>query len=82
MAQHELKITPKFFEAQKNGKKKWELRKNDRGFKVGDTLILKEYRTGNEPYYTGRVLSRTVTYILPEHEGLANDYVIIGTEKL
>lgn len=82
MAVHEIKIAPKFFEYQKNGKKKWELRKNDRDYKVGDTLILKEFRDGENQYYTGRMLSRVITYILPEHEGLTPGYVILGTDKL
>ena len=40
---HELKIDPKYFELVQDGIKNWEIRKNDRKFKVGDILRLKEY---------------------------------------
>ncbi|GAB2021708.1 hypothetical protein RyT2_07820 [Pseudolactococcus yaeyamensis] len=40
MAIHRLKLHSDYFEAVKNGIKTFEIRKNDRGFKVGDTLIL------------------------------------------
>lgn len=40
---HELKILPKYFEDVMTGKKNFEIRKNDRDFKVGDYLLLKEY---------------------------------------
>lgn len=56
---HELKIRPEYFEAVFMGTKTFEIRKNDRGFKVGDMLILKEW-SGS---YTGKKLARKVTYI-------------------
>lgn len=37
---HELKILPEYFEAVTSGRKQFEIRKNDRDFKVGDQLIL------------------------------------------
>ena len=39
---HELKIWPKYYEEVSMGHKTFEIRKNDRDFKKGDTLILKE----------------------------------------
>lgn len=39
---HELKIQPKYFRAILDGKKNFEIRKNDRGYKVGDKVVLKE----------------------------------------
>ena len=41
---HELKILPEYFEAVTSGRKQFEIRKNDRDFKVGDQLILREYK--------------------------------------
>lgn len=40
---HELKIWPQYFCRVEDGSKTFEVRKNDRGFQLGDTVILKEY---------------------------------------
>lgn len=40
---HELKILPEYFDAVISGRKRFEIRKNDRDYKVGDQLILKEW---------------------------------------
>ena len=39
---HELKTYPKYFQETLNGNKPFECCLNDRGFQVGDTVILKE----------------------------------------
>lgn len=58
---HALKTLPKYFEAVCMGIKKFELRKNDRNFKVGDYLALNEWDGNN---YTGRSQLVIVTYIV------------------
>jgi len=40
---HELKINPEFFDAVASGIKTFEVRKNDRPFRIGDTLVLLEF---------------------------------------
>lgn len=40
---HHLKTKPEYFQAVINGKKPFEIRYNDRGFKQGDRVILEEY---------------------------------------
>lgn len=47
---HELKCYPEYFEALVSGKKSFEIRKNDRGFQVGDYIALNEYRPDEDPY--------------------------------
>ena len=77
MDTHELKILPQYFQAVWNGTKNFELRKNDRDYKVGDILILREYNNGE---YTGSFLKVIVTYILkdcPEY-GLDKEYCIFS----
>lgn len=61
---HELKCWPKYFKAVESGEKPFELRLNDRGFEVGDTLELHEWDPAEGTGYTGKVISREVTYIL------------------
>ena len=53
---HELKIKPVYFEAVKEGIKTFELRKDDRNFKVGDILLLREW----EHKYSGRKIKKKV----------------------
>ena len=61
---HELKSWPEFFVPVAIGVKPFEVRKDDRGFQVGDLLLLREWNPNREEY-TGRELRRWVTYILP-----------------
>jgi len=62
MATHKLKTWPTPFQATQLGNKTYEIRKNDRNFNVGDTLILEEYDPTTQEY-TGRVMTVRVTYI-------------------
>lgn len=41
MKKHNLKILPQYFEAVINGCKNFEIRKNDRFFKLNDILFFK-----------------------------------------
>lgn len=43
MPTHQLKCWPEFFDAVASGQKTFEVRKNDRGYQAGDTLILRAY---------------------------------------
>lgn len=57
-----LKIYPEFFDEVFKGYKTFEVRKNDRDFKVGDVILLKEWDPKKEEY-TGRKTIRQITYI-------------------
>lgn len=71
--EHVLKTWPEPFQAIVEGYKAFEVRKDDRGFAVGDTLVLKEWdpRPYNEGRahppvgFTGRWLRCTVQYLVP-----------------
>lgn len=76
---HELKLTDVFWEDVASGKKKFELRKNDRGYKVGDTLLMMRYADGKD---MGDRLTLKITYMLEEYTGLAEGYAILGTELM
>lgn len=60
---HELKTWPDYFQAVKRGDKRFELRRNDRDFRVGDTLRLREYCPVDDAY-SGDECSRVVTFAL------------------
>ena len=77
----ELKILPEYFEDIKFGLKDFELRKNDRDYKVGDIIVLKEYDDG---MYTGRKLKKKIKYVLTgcEEFGLKEGYCILGLREL
>lgn len=57
---HELKILPEHYQPVLEGLKRAELRNNDRDYKVGDHLILKEWHNGD---YTGRQTGREVIHV-------------------
>ncbi|WP_457785545.1 DUF3850 domain-containing protein, partial [Streptococcus uberis] len=61
MRQHMLKCYPQYFEAVKSGIKNFECRYNDRDFKVGDELLLREYDP--KQGYTDRCIVRKITYV-------------------
>lgn len=83
MTEHELKCWPGYFEALVDGRKSFELRKNDRDYQVGDTLRLREYAPGPDEY-TGREIKRTVTYMVSGDDvmgfafGLRAGFVVLG----
>ena len=59
----EKKISPKYFELIKSGKKKFELRLADFKIKKGDKLVLKEWDPKKRKY-TGREMKKKVNYVL------------------
>jgi hypothetical protein len=79
-ATHRLKTWPPYFIKVESGEKTFEVRLNDRGYKVGDTLILEEWDRIQE-HYTGRTLTRTVTYVMEGPGfGLAEGYVVLALD--
>ena len=76
---HELKICPLYYIEVVNQAKKFEIRKNDRSFEVGDALILREYVQGSG--YTGRKCYTIIDYILSDFIGLSDGYVAMSIRK-
>lgn len=72
---HELKLAKMYFTDVATGRKSFELRKNDRGFRVGDGVRLNEYVDGHE---TGRWITADIIYILEDYTGLEEGYCILG----
>lgn len=74
---HDLKIAPKYMDAQLAGIKNFEIRKNDRDFQVGDRLWLREW---NGRDYTGRKVTVYVTYITDYEQ--RDGYIVLGTSPI
>lgn len=77
---HRLKTWPEYFQAMVGDKKKkFELRQNDRDFRVGDILKLEEWDPETS-MHTGRFLFRKVTYLIQGGFGLPKDLCIMSVE--
>ena len=75
---HELKILPKYFNEILQDNKSFELRR-DRGFEVGDTIVLNEW-IEDEKKYTGFNLVKSIKYISKDvaQYGLMDGFVILS----
>jgi Domain of unknown function (DUF3850) len=77
MTVHKLKTFPAFFKDVYWGRKKFEVRYNDRNFQVGDTLCLQEF-DGMTQMYSGQEISKIVTYILDDPRFVKEGFVVMG----
>jgi hypothetical protein len=78
VAEHELKCWPESFDAVERGEKRFEFRRDDRGYDVGDVLVLRRWdpKTGD---YTGRWLRKRVTYVMRGPRfGLPRGYCVMS----
>lgn len=82
MAQvHNLKTWTPFFLEAKSGVKQFEVRKNDRDYQVGDTLILEDFDPNKEKY-TGGWVPKRVIYKLDDPRFVKEGFVILGVEDI
>lgn len=83
---HTLKCWPPHFEEVAAGRKLADIRPDDRGFRVGDVIIQREYdpavavtTDGERGRYTGRVCICTITHIMRGGSlGLREGFVILS----
>ena len=66
-----------------SGKKRFELRKNDRGYKEGDSLKMLEFKDGK---HTGRTIDADIIYMLEEYTGCllytsADSFLAVGQQQ-
>lgn len=80
---HELKSWSRFFDPIVTGDRRHELRRNDRDYRVGDRLVLREFDESLGSY-TGRECTAVVTSITSQDEpcavsaeGLNPDFCIL-----
>lgn len=72
---HQIRLAKDYFADVAAGVKSFELRKNDRGYKVGDILELLEFSEGRN---TGRLIRAGVTYIMEDYTGIEDGYCIMA----
>lgn len=75
---HDLKLNELYYDSVREGRKTFEVRKNDRGYQNNDTVTLKEW--SHEQGYSGRELDFRIGYVLPldKFYGEQNDYVVFS----
>lgn len=74
---HVLKTWPAYFKDVATGGKTFEVRRDDRDFRVGDTLRLVEW--SQQTGHTGRAVDRRVTYLLSGGEfGIEDGFCVMG----
>jgi ASC-1-like (ASCH) protein len=75
---HDLKIEKRYLDLILSGKKTFEIRKNDRDFKEGDFLVLRDIHPASFEYM-GRALLVEVVYLteFEQKEG----YVVMGIKE-
>ena len=86
MTTHRLKVLIKYADAIMDGTKTFEVRKNDRGYEVGDKIVFDVVT--NEGYAVGAAarhplngMTYRIDYILDDFEGLAQEYVAFAISK-
>lgn len=80
---HTLKTWPDYFKVIQDGDKTFEIRKADRLFAAGDTLVLQEFRP--DTGYTGQELTFQISYILSGSEaeafGIKKGYCVMSFKE-
>lgn len=86
MTTHRLKVLIKYADAIMNGTKTFEVRKNDRGYEVGDKIVFdvvtnEGYSIGEAAMHPLNGATFRINYILDDFEGLAQKYVALAISK-
>ncbi len=79
--EHWLKTWIEFWPALESGAKTFEVRRNDRGFRVGDTLVLECFDPETQTRLAIKPIVKRVTYILDDYSGLVPGYVVMGLQE-
>lgn len=76
---HDLKAWPHFFEAMADRSKSFEIRRNDRNYRVGDTLRIRKYDP-SFGFYGDEPLLFEVTYAMFDEDfpAIMPGFVVLG----
>lgn len=72
---HTIRMASSNWDDIVSGRKAFEIRKKDHEFRVGHGLQMLEFHEGA---HTGRRIDAEITYVLEEHSGLVDGFVILG----
>ena len=83
MTTHDLKCWPEPFSALAAGVKTFEYRRNDRNFRAGDILKLRDWDPNTRPHHSGSVMEFEVTYIAygPDFE-IPKNYCVMSLTRV
>lgn len=86
MAEHVLKCWANYYDAIRDGRKRFEWRRDDRGYEVGDVLVLRRFEPGSFggdfSLYRGAPVEQRVrvTYILRGMWEVPTGYCVMSIE--
>lgn len=81
MAHHELKCHPQFWQALVHGSKPFEVRRDDRKYRVGDLCTIREFDPAFGYVNRHYAVTYQVTFVLTHEDfpnGLQPGFVILG----
>lgn len=80
---HAVKTWKQYYAEQAKGNKLFELRKDDRPYKIGDKFLSQEW-DNEKSEYTGNEETYLITYVLRDAEffGLKQGYCILQLAKI
>ena len=83
---HIVKTWPAYFQAVKRGEKRFEIRRDDRGYQKGDLLEQREYDpqlgVTERQHYTGDHITHRIAYVLTGGQfGLEPGFVALSLEE-
>jgi hypothetical protein len=85
---HVLKTWPEYFDAVVSGVKTFEVRRDDRGYREGDVLILQRWEPERQAYSTDatghpEIMSKRVSYVLRGGQfGVEQGFVVMGLSNV
>lgn len=77
---HELKIAPEYYYVVASGKKNFEIRQNDRRYRVGDIVRMKQWDEKDGYDFDLPVLERQITYVTDYAQ--KHGYVVFGMKPV
>lgn len=76
---HYIKCEKEFYQDVEEGYKSFEVRKNDRDYRAGDAIVLREYDK-DLGVLTGREQRVNIIYFLDKYPGIEPGYCILEIE--